>query len=323
MKEIRLGLIGTGKISAQLADAARRAGGFRLSALLSRDATRGAAFAEANGIERTYTEEAAFLAAGLDAVYVATPNSCHAPYAIAAAAHGLHVLCEKPVAANAAEWEAMRRAADEQHVVLLEAMRPLHDPLMSLLQKELPALGKLRHVRLEYCQYSSRYDAFRAGDVLRAFTPAYANAAVMDIGVYCVAVAAYLFGMPQKVQATSVFLANGFEGGGEALLSYPDFTVSLGYSKITASQNPSCFLGEEGAMTIDRLNAPTRVVRHMRTEDEVALPYTTAENNMVYELRDFAALISRGEAAHRWQQASDITIRVLDEIRRVAGIHFS
>ena len=364
MKEIRLGLIGTGKISTQLADAARAAGGFRLSAVLSRDPARGAAFAKENGIACAYAEEEAFYAAGLDAVYVATPNSCHAHYAIAAAAHGLHVLCEKPVAADREEWAAMRRAADAHGVVLLEAMRPLHDPLMPLLQRELPALGRLRHVRLEYCQYSSRYDAFRAGQVLRAFTPAYANAAVMDIGVYCVAVAAYLFGMPQKVQATSVFLENGFEGGGEALLAYPGFTVSLGYSKITASVAPSCFLGEDGALTVDRLNAPTRVLRCPRpgageggderrgvlfeksaphpaktfgdgngapggmgkskpAPAEIRLPYTPTENNMVYELRDFADLIARGETAHRWQEASDITIRILDEIRRVAGIRFS
>ncbi len=322
MSALRLGIIGTGKISAQLADAARRAGGYSLTALLSRDQARGAAFAAENGIAKAFVKEEDFFRAGLDAVYVATPNCCHAAGAIAAARHGLHVLCEKPVAATAAEWAAMRGAADEHGVVLLEAMRPLHDPALALLQESLPRIGRLRHVRLEYCQYSSRYDAFRAGEVLRAFDPAYANAAVMDIGVYCVAVAAYLFGMPRAVSASSVFLSNGFEGGGEALLSYEGFTVSIGYSKITASVNPSCFLGEDGALTLDKLNAPGRVLLYDRAGRAEALPYTPVENNMVHELQDLAALIAAGETAHRWQAASDCTIAILDEIRRAAGIRF-
>ncbi|MBQ8350806.1 MAG: Gfo/Idh/MocA family oxidoreductase [Clostridia bacterium] len=323
MKEIRLGIIGTGKISAQLADAARAAGGYTLASLLSRDRARGEAFAAENGIARTFTDEEAFLTSGLDAVYVATPNCHHAHGAIAAATHGLHVLCEKPVAANADEWRAMRQAAKEHGVVLLEAMRPLHDPLLGLLQEKLPAIGKLRHVRLEYCQYSSRYDAFRTGEVLRAFDPRYGNAAIMDIGVYCVAVAAYLFGAPRTVQATSVFLENGFEGGGEALLSYDGFTVSIGYSKITASANPSCFLGEDGSLTLDKLNSPGRVVLSTRAGGEEQLPYTPLANNMVHELRDFAALIAQGDTAHRWQTASDITIDILDRIREASGITFA
>jgi predicted dehydrogenase len=144
----------------------------------------------------------------------------------------------------------------------------------------------------------------------------------MDIGVYCVAVAAYLFGMPRAVAATSVFLSNGFEGGGEALLSYDSFTVSIGYSKITASVNPSCFLGEDGALTLDRLSAPGRVLLSDRAGRAEALPYTPEENNMVHELQDFAALIAAGETSHRWQAASDHTIAILDEIRRAAGIRW-
>ena len=222
----------------------------------------------------------------------------------------------------------MCRAAAAPQVARLEAMRPLHDPLLALLQENLLRLGRLRHVRLEYCQYSSRYDAFRAGEVLRAFDPGYANAALMDIGVYCVAVAAYLFGMPQGVQAASVFLKNGFEGGGEALLSYPGFTVSVGYSKITASVNPSCFLGEEGALTLDALNAPRAVVLRPRAGGEERLPYTPPANNMVYELRDFAAMIegcrqgSLPPRAQRWRAASDHTMAILDENRAAAGISF-
>ena len=119
MAEIRLGLIGTGKISTQLADAARAAGSYRLSAILSRDLARGEAFAAENGIERAFSDEEAFFSSGLDAVYVATPNCHHAHGACAAAAHGLHVLCEKPTATSYAEWQEMRRVADQHGVVLM------------------------------------------------------------------------------------------------------------------------------------------------------------------------------------------------------------
>lgn len=322
MKDIRLGIIGTGKISAQLCDAVRRAGGFTAAALLSRDRARGEAFAKENGVAAVYTDESAFLSSEIDAVYVATPNRLHAAGAIAALTAGKHVLCEKPVALTTAEWGEMCTAAKKNGCVLLEAIRPLHDPAFSLLQSYLPRLGKLRSASFVYCQYSSRYDAFRRGEILRAFDPSYGNAAMMDIGIYTAALAAALFGVPERVSASSVFLENGFEGGGQALLTYRDMPVTLTYSKIVEEVTPSVIYGEEGALTFYRPSAPRELWYYPRGGAPVRLPYEPAENNMTHELHTFARLITAGEVDHPYLAISRTTMQIADAVRASAGVEF-
>jgi predicted dehydrogenase len=80
---------------------------------MRRDAGRARDFAERHEIARWSTDAQAVLDDPLvTAVYVATPTSTHAQYAIAAARAGKHVLVEKPMAMSAGECEEMVEAAD-------------------------------------------------------------------------------------------------------------------------------------------------------------------------------------------------------------------
>ena len=57
----------------------------------------------------------------VDAVIIATPNYTHKPIALAAAANGKHILCEKPLGLNAAEVREMYHAARDAGVVHMTA----------------------------------------------------------------------------------------------------------------------------------------------------------------------------------------------------------
>ncbi len=109
--------------------------------------------------------------------------------------HKKHVLCEKVMAVNEAEVRSMIDCARRNQVVLLEAMRPDFDPAFDIVEQNLNRIGRLRRATFEFCQYSSRYDKFREGIVMNAFDPTLGNAAVMDIGVYCINSLVRLFGM--------------------------------------------------------------------------------------------------------------------------------
>lgn len=52
------------------------------------------------------------------------------------------------------------------------------------------------------------------------------------------------------------------------------------------------------------------------------LPYTPAENNMIYEIREFIRLIKDKDVNHKYLQYSLDTIRIIDEVRRQNGIIF-
>ena len=324
VKRIGLGLIGTGKIAHQLVDAVRQVDGIEAVALYSRTQASGSAFAEAEGISRVYTSLADLLSDGeVDAVYIASPNALHFEQAVAALSAGKHVLCEKPMTASADESERLFAEARARSLVLLEAMRPLHDPMLALVREALPLLGKVRRVDLEYCQYSSRYDRFKAGELPNAFNPRLANAALMDIGVYPMACLVALFGMPRRVRAESLFLDGGFEGAGEVLCEYDGFLASVSYSKITDSVTPSTITGENGALLIEKLSACESVLLKPRGEAARPLSYTPASNNMIHELADFRDVIFGKLPVEDFEKHTLNTMRLMDEVRKQNGIFFA
>ncbi|HEU4845328.1 MAG TPA: Gfo/Idh/MocA family oxidoreductase [Burkholderiaceae bacterium] len=119
-QQIGWGLIGASTIAREwMIGAIRTQPGNTVAAVMSTDAARGAAFAAEHGIAASYSSLAALLAdPAVDAVYISTTNELHAAQAIAAAAAGKHVLCEKPLALNLADGRAMIAACRQAGVVL-------------------------------------------------------------------------------------------------------------------------------------------------------------------------------------------------------------
>ncbi len=327
---LKIGMIGTNFISDDFCAAAAQVPGAELSAVYSRKQETGDAFAARHGIPQVYTDYDEFLDSGLDAVYVASPNFAHCAQTLKALNHKKHVLCEKVMAVNEQEVRSMIDCARQNNVVLLEAMRPDFDPAYDLIEQNLPRIGKLRRATFEFCQYSSRYDSFREGIIQNAFNPELGNAAVMDIGVYCIHSLVRLFGAPKNVKAFSTKLSNGFDGSGIVLMEYEDMTAEAVYSKIAVSVTPSVLQGEDGSIMIDYISKPESVSLRLResARDTLTggtiekLPYTPAKNNMIFEIQEFLKLIEKKEVDHKYLKYSLDTIRVLDEVRRQTGIRF-
>lgn len=322
---MRFGVIGTNWITEEFVRAGLTVEGFSLQAVYSRTSERAEEFAGKFAAPYTYTDLAEMAASGkIDAVYIASPNCFHAEQAILCMSLGLHVLCEKPLASNAREVEAMLAAAKKYDVLLMEAVKSTLVPNFFTIGDHLPKLGKIRRFIASNCQYSSRYDAYRAGEVLRAFDPAYSNGALMDIGVYCLYPAIVLFGRPKQVQAEGILLASGVDGAGSILLKYEEMDAVISFSKITTSYQPAEIQGEDATMVIDKINHPTRIeirYRDGRVEDVTRpqLPQT-----MHYEIREFIRLAAAGarESATNSHTASRVTMEVMDEARRQIGVVF-
>lgn len=323
MKKISIGIIGTNFISDQFCDAASQVESVNIGAVYSRTKEKGADFAARHGIPKLYTNFEEFLTSDIDAVYVASPNCKHCEQTLAAILHGKHVLCEKPIASNLEECEKMFTATEKAGVVLLEAMRPAHDSALEAIKGSLHRLGKIRHAELKFCQYSSRYDKYREGEILQAFRPEFSNASVMDIGVYPIHVALRLFGAPTgDIVSRSVILPNGFEGCGEATLTYGDMLVSVSYSKIYDSVTPSTIVGEDGALIIDKISCPSHVTFKSRKGDLEDVQFEYRSNNMSFEIEEFVRMVNEGEVRSHHSEYSLLEMSVLDTIRRQNGIVF-
>ncbi len=110
---IRYGILGFGHHGERrLAPAFRNTHNATLAGIWRRDRAKGQENAAKFGIAHVFhTPEELCASAEIDAVFVASPDALHLPHTLLALAHGKPVLCEKPLAMNAAEAEEMLAAA--------------------------------------------------------------------------------------------------------------------------------------------------------------------------------------------------------------------
>ncbi|MFT3797788.1 Gfo/Idh/MocA family protein [Microbacterium sp.] len=314
---IRLATIGTSTITERFADAVTAVDGIRIDAVTSRDAARGRAFADRIGVARVSTDLDALLAGGdVDAVYVGSPNGAHAGQAARAIAAGVHVFLEKPATPTAAEFAALVEHARRRGVVVFEGMRNAYDPGLSRVCELLPEIGPVRLASFTYGKRSARYDLVLAGETPNIFDPALAGGALFDLGVYPLSAAIALFGAPNDVAGRLVPVATGADGAGAALLAYDGFVAQIAFSKIGFTARPDEIQGERGTIEIDAITDPREIavtgLGGIRTVHRV----DGAENNMVYEVARFAALV-RGEADAAPDHAR--TLAVLRAVEAIRG----
>ncbi|CDN45977.1 Uncharacterized oxidoreductase YulF [Paenibacillus sp. P22] len=323
---VRIGIIGSNFITETFIDAARRVPEAVVAAHYSRSAERGKEFADKHDIALRFTELQEMADSdAIDAVYIASPNSLHAPQAIYFMQRGKHVLCEKPIASNARELREMIAAAKENGVLLMEAMKSTFVPNFSAIRDNLPKLGRIRNYFASFCQYSSRYDRYKAGEVLNAFKPELSNGSLMDIGTYCIYPLVALFGKPLSVQASAVMLDSGVDGKGTLTLSYEGMDAVLVHSKISDSSLPAEIQGEDGVMLVTRISQPDSVViryRDGRPEEDVTRPQS--DNTMQYEIEEFTRLILGGklESGINTFDNSLAVLEIMDEARRQIGLEY-
>lgn len=336
MEKVRLGVVGTNFITDWMIAGARQDSRVEISAVCSRSMDRAQAFAARHGIPQCFTSlEKMAASPGVDAVYIATPNFRHADQSILCMDHGKHVLCEKPLATCAAEAEKMIATARRRGVVLMEAMKSTLNPNFSALKAAVGRIGTVRRYFASYCQYSSRYDRYKAGELPNAFNPAYAGGALMDIGVYTVYPMVALFGMPRTVRASALLLPSGADGQGSATFGYDGMEATIIYSKIADSSLPSEIQGEDGTVVVDHINNIGRVSLierpagsaggRRRGSAAVDLSVPADKDEYYYEVAEFTDLILHGkpESAVNSHSNSLHTMELLDEIRRQTGIVFS
>lgn len=323
---LRFGIVGTNWITERFIQAAEETEHFELKAVYSRTEEKGKAFAQKyNNQPVVYTDLAAMASSDeVDAVYIASPNSMHAEQAILCMKHGKHVLCEKPLASNVKEVQAMLQTAKEHDVLLMEAMKSTLMPNFRVIANNLYKIGRVRRYFASYCQYSSRFDAFKQGTVLNAFNPEFSNGALMDLGIYCIYPMVTLFGKPEQVQASGIMLSSGVDGEGSILMRYPDMDGVVMYSKISDSYAPAEIQGENGTLVIDKINQPYDVKIYYRDGTIEDLRQPQMQESMFYEAREFIELILSGRRDSPVNTLSNslIVAEIMEEARRQMGLTF-
>jgi predicted dehydrogenase len=254
-KKVRYAVVGAGWFgqSAVLPAFANAKENSQLAAIVSGDVQKRATLSSDYGVPAySYEQYEELLGSGtIDAVYIVSPNSIHKDHALAAARHGIHVLCEKPLADTAVAAEEIVAACDRAGVHLMTAYR-LHFEKGNLQAIDLIRKGSIGEPRVMMSAFTqqvdpdnSRLDAKLGGHPL------------LDVGVYCINAARYLF-RAEPIEVTA-FAATGndprFRDVPEmvsAVMRFPEerlavFTCGFGEAKASTYQ----VVGTSGDLRMD------------------------------------------------------------------------
>ena len=227
----------------------------------------------------------------VDTIYVALPNHLHYGFAKKALLAGKHVILEKPGTSNAAQMRELEKLAAQEKKMLLEAMNIHYLPVFQSLKEHLKDLGTIKIVSLNYSQYSSRYDAFRRGEVLAAFDPKRAGGALMDLNVYNIHAAVGLFGKPESVRYEAN-VEREIDTSGILTMDYGSFKVSSIGAKDCKAPVRCTIQGTEGCIVI------AKPVNQMESFELILNDGTTAEyktehpeHRLYYEFVEFQKMM--------------------------------
>ena len=323
-KVIRIGCLGAARITPPaLVAPAKARHDVALTAIAARDPERAAAFAREHGFTRAeQSYEAMINAPDIDLVYNALPVNGHAEWSLRALRAGKHVLCEKPLAMNLREAQAMADAAERSGRRLIEAFHYRYHPQFER------CLGWVVDGRIgRVTQLKAHFNApigDRDGTEIRHF-PETGGGSFMDLGCYplswCFAV---LDREPDTVKAEATLTKRGVDEALRARLMFADGVeaeLSSSMAPSAAREAQLTIVGELGTIRFDNPTAPqmgsrltltTAGIEEVAPEDR-STTYTHQLAAVLRAIRTGEVLPTEGAAIVRQQ-------RVLDAIYRAAGL---
>ena len=247
---VRWGIVSTAKIGRQkVIPGIQAAPNCEVVAIGGRDADRTRAVADDCGIPTAYgSYEALLEAPDVDAVYVPLPNHLHAEWTNPAAQAGKHVLCEKPLALDAAEAQTIVDACDAAGVLLMEAfMYRLHPTWRTVVELVRSGrIGTLTTVQSWFSYFND--DPTNIRNIAE-----YGGGALMDIGCYPVNLSRLLFaGEPERVSAAITRdPSSGVDVVTAGVLEFAGGTSSFCCSTRTEPDQRVHVYGTDGIITLE------------------------------------------------------------------------
>ena len=322
---MKLGIVGSGKIVQEFLPWLASSPAFEVAALCStqRSAGKAAALCAQYGVPLHVTDYSQLLAA-VDVVYIALPNLLHTAYAKAALEAGRHVIVEKPLAPCASEAAALSALAHRKGCFLFEAVTTQYLENYRKLRQLLPRVGQVKLVQCNFSQYSSRYDAFCAGQTAPVFDPQQAGGALMDLAVYNVSYIVGLFGEPQQVHYAAN-VEKGIDTSGILTMDYRSFKAVSIAAKDCAAPPRYVIQGTRGyLLQKSTTNFCGPVTLHLNDGREEHFSLNGKRPRCAAEFEIIAHAIAAGdqELCSGMLETSLAVSRVLTAARQSAGIKF-
>jgi len=319
-------VIGTGWIAESYVRGTRLSENINLTAVYSRTYEKGLDFGNKFGCSNIYTDLNDFAKADeFDSVYIASPNVFHYSQSKLMLENGKNVICEKPATVTPEQLTELYDLAESKGLIFTEAMMMAYNPVSEKIAEAIKKIGEVHSAHFDFSQLSSKYPAYKRGELPNIFNPEMATGCLMDLGCYCVYAASYFFGMPESIMAHSVFLDTGADASTSAILSYKDLDVSVTSSKIGQDYAGSQIIGDLGTIRIESISKliNAEIIYNDGTRENLCGD-VPKEVLMQYEAEAFRKFIENYEQNENTyltaKRNSLNTCILLQEIREKSGI---
>lgn len=320
MKEYRWATLGCGVIANQLAQA-MASKGRTLYAVANRTHDKAVVFAEKYGVQKVYEHmEDIFEDENVDIIYISTPHNTHIEYLRKALRAGKHVLCEKSITLNSAELEEAIALAEENHVVLAEAMTIFHMPIYRKLNEiiESGKLGELKLIQMNFGSYKE-YDMKS-----RFFNRNLAGGAMLDIGVYALSfVRWFMSSKPCEILSQVKLAPTGVDEQASILLKNKEEEMATVILSMHAKQP------KRGTVAFDKgyiemfeyPRGEEAVITYTESGEKEVIQAGNTENALAYEVEDMEAAIA-GEYDRMHLDYTRDVMEMMTDIRYEWGMKY-
>lgn len=313
MTELQWGIIGLGGIAHSFAESFDQTTS-KLTACASRTLKKAEEFAEQYDLPKAYGSYEELLADdAISIIYIAVPNRQHHQHIMQALQAGKHVLCEKAITMNLAELQEAIELAEQNQLVLAEAMTIFNMPLYHELHDLINSgrMGKLKMIQAPFGSYKE------PDPKNRFFNPELAGGALLDIGTYAVSFARwFMTEQPKVIASTMIPFSTGVDEQSVTILQNSKnelASVNLTFQAKMPKKGIVAF--ENGYFTIDDYPRADQAQLFFNDGTTELIETGFSENAFNYEIENMVQMI-QGNLPNKSLFFTKDVIDILDQMQQ-------
>lgn len=302
---VHMGIIGSGRIAGRFVPESRFVSGLSIDGVYNPHIESAKRFAEEHKLD-FYTDDIEDMYTKVNAVNIASPHASHYQYAKSALEHGIHVLCEKPLALTKTQAEELYEIARQKKLVLMEAIKTAHAPgfirLLSTVKSG--TIGEIRDVEACFSRLTP--------DHLRELTDAECGGSFTEFGSYALLPIFKILGLDYESVDFKMFLAeNGVDVYTKAYFTYPSAIATAKTGLKVKSEGQLLISGTKGYILVPSpwwLTREFEVCYEDRDQNQ-KISTRFLGGGLRYELSDFISTINGyGKSEYKLTAAESIAM---------------
>ena len=320
-RKIGWGILGGGRIANDFAECLKLLPQAEIAAVASSSEERARNFASRHNIKTYYTDYADLARdSNVEVIYVATTHNFHINHALLCIENGKHVLCEKPITTNANEAFTLINAARKQKTFLMEAMWTRFLPLWVSVKKWLDEglLGELVLVNADFGFFTKH------GDFGRHLNPELAGGALLDVGIYPISLACWIYGkIPDKSQSQAFLTKHGVDGISTYCLDFGDNRAAqLSSAVITHTPKEAVIVGTKGYLKVPEFWKGKEVTIYQNGEDPEVFKFPYEAAGFQFEAMEAMNCILNGKTESNIMPLDETLaiMKLMDSFRKDWGL---